>query len=43
MQRPALVHVVVAAHESGYAAARHCACALGVIVLFNFHSRAVVW
>ena len=41
MQHPALVHVVVAVHESRFAAAR--ACAVGVIVLFNFHSRAVVW
>jgi len=40
-QHPALVHVVVAVRESGFAAAR--ACAGDVIVLFNFHSKAVVW
>jgi hypothetical protein len=41
MRHPVLVHVVVAVHESGFAVAR--ACAVGVIVLFNFHSWAVIW
>jgi len=43
MQHPALVHVVVVVHESAFAAARDCACAVGVIALFNFRSWAVIW